>query len=244
VEVLTDYYNFQRFMATLLLTGRQARWWEMLSGYNLNIVHRAGKKNPANAPSCWPAYVMAPEARCAAAILTARCNTTFCLQQLYAAAVQADQIFEDVPPTTLTNLILEGEAEDHTTKEARTALSIPWNHLAEECSIPAMLLRKYQSHGQQHDRSLYYQMQLYVLTARGVCTEVHCHNHDGPIAGHFYTRRTLELAARKFYWPGMANKVMAYTPAGLTCQRVCPVQCRPHESIELLPQLRGPRTDI
>jgi hypothetical protein len=54
VEVLTDHHNLQRFMTTKSLTGRQVRWWETLSGYNLNIVYREGKKNPADALSCWP----------------------------------------------------------------------------------------------------------------------------------------------------------------------------------------------
>jgi hypothetical protein len=93
VEVLTDHHNLQRFMTTKSLMGQQALWWETLSGYNLNIVYRAGKMNPANTPSCWPDDARVPEGRCAATILTAHCSTTFRLRQLYAAAVQEDQIF-------------------------------------------------------------------------------------------------------------------------------------------------------
>ncbi len=81
-------------MTTKSLTGRQARWWETLSGFNLNIVYRAGMKNPADTPSCQPDNVRAPEGPagapeglCAATILTAQCNAMFCLRQLYAAAV-------------------------------------------------------------------------------------------------------------------------------------------------------------
>ncbi len=69
------------------------------------------------------------------------------------------------------------------------------------------------------------------------------HNRNDPIAGHFGLKRTLELVARKYYWPGIARKVKAYTWACLTCQRICPVRHRLHESMELLPQLRGPWTD-
>ncbi len=76
VEVLTDYHNLQRFMTTKSLTGWQARQWETLSGYNLNIVYRAGKSNPANAPSRRPDYETVAGARCATTILTARCNAT------------------------------------------------------------------------------------------------------------------------------------------------------------------------
>jgi hypothetical protein len=125
VEVLMDHHNLQRFMTTKSLTGRQARWWEKLSGYNLNIVYRAGKKNPADTPSCRPDYARVPEGLCVATVLTARCNAAFRLRQLCAAAVKEDQIFEDVPPNALYDLILEGLAEDRTAKVARTAHGPP-----------------------------------------------------------------------------------------------------------------------
>ncbi len=197
VEVLTDHHNPQRFMTTKSLTGRQARWWETLSGYNLNIVYRAGKKNPADAPSRRLDYSRAQEGLCAAAVLTARCNIAFCIRQLYAAAIQEDQIFEDVPPDALYDLIQEGFAEDHTAKEAHTALGLPSSYEAENHSIPAVLLHQYQSHWKQHDGLLYYRMQLYIPAAGGARTEVLRRHHDDPIAGHLGAKRTLELVARK-----------------------------------------------
>jgi hypothetical protein len=184
-------------MTTKSLTGRQARWWETLSGYNLNLVYRAGKKNPADAPSCRLDYSRAPEGLCAATVLTARCNIAFCIRQLYAAAVQEDQIFEDVPPDALYDLIQEGLAEDHTAKEARTALGLPSGYEAKNHSIPAVLLHQYQSHWKQHDGLLYYQMQLYIPAAGGARTEVLRRHHDDPITGHLGAKRTLELVARK-----------------------------------------------
>ncbi len=72
VEVLVDHHNLQRLITTKSLTLQQARWWEMLPGYNLYTVYRAGKKNPANAPSCRPDYIMVPEGCYAATIFIAR----------------------------------------------------------------------------------------------------------------------------------------------------------------------------
>ncbi|KAI9776967.1 MAG: hypothetical protein M1816_004991 [Peltula sp. TS41687] len=43
-------------MTTKALTGRQARWWETLSGYHLRITHTPGKLNPADGPSTRPDY--------------------------------------------------------------------------------------------------------------------------------------------------------------------------------------------
>jgi hypothetical protein len=156
VEVLTNHHNLQRFMITKLLTGRQVRWWETLSGYNLNIVYRAGKKNPADAPSRRPDYAKVPEGRCTATILIVRCSATFSFRQLYAAAVQEDKVFKDVPPDTLTDLIQQGQVEDHTAKEVCTALGFPRGYPAKEHSVPATLLCQYKSHWQQHNGLLYY----------------------------------------------------------------------------------------
>jgi hypothetical protein len=105
VEVHTDHHKLQRFMTTKSLTGRQARWWERLSGYNLKIVYRAGKKNPANAPSHRTDYARVPEGRCAATFLPAHCSATFCVRQLYADTVQDEEVLENIPPYTLTDLI-------------------------------------------------------------------------------------------------------------------------------------------
>ncbi len=87
MEVLMDHYNLKKFMTTKSLTGQQARWWVTLSGYNLNIVYRADKKNPADAPSRRPDDAKALEGPAgaleglsAATILMAQCNATFRLR--------------------------------------------------------------------------------------------------------------------------------------------------------------------
>jgi hypothetical protein len=56
IEVLTDYNNLVAFQNIKSLNGRQARWAIALSGYDFIIVHRPGKKNPADAPSRRPDY--------------------------------------------------------------------------------------------------------------------------------------------------------------------------------------------
>jgi transposase InsO family protein len=56
VEVLTDHNNLVAFQKVKSLNGRQARWAIALSGYDFTIIHRPGKKNPADAPSRRPDY--------------------------------------------------------------------------------------------------------------------------------------------------------------------------------------------
>jgi hypothetical protein len=60
-------------------------------------------------------------------------------------------MFKDVPPDSLLDLIREDLAEDYTAKEARTTLGLPGGFPAENYSIPATLLRQYQSHWKQND---------------------------------------------------------------------------------------------
>ena len=56
VEVLTDHNNLRGFMNVKQLNGRQARWAVRLSAFDFVINHRAGKTNPADAPSRRPDY--------------------------------------------------------------------------------------------------------------------------------------------------------------------------------------------
>ena len=56
IEVLTDHNNLKGFMNVQVLSGRQARWAMKLAAYDFVIRHRAGKTNPADAPSRRPDY--------------------------------------------------------------------------------------------------------------------------------------------------------------------------------------------
>lgn len=56
IEVLTDHNNLVAFQTLKSLNGRQARWAITLSGYDFVIIHRPGKRNPADAPSRRPDY--------------------------------------------------------------------------------------------------------------------------------------------------------------------------------------------
>ena len=54
--VMSDHHNLQQFMTTKSLSGRQARWAEVLARYDFSIVHIGGKTNPADGPSRRPDY--------------------------------------------------------------------------------------------------------------------------------------------------------------------------------------------
>ena len=61
VRILSDHKNLEVFMSTKLLNRRQARWAELLSGYDFILVHIPGTKNPADGPSRRPDYLKGVE---------------------------------------------------------------------------------------------------------------------------------------------------------------------------------------
>ena len=61
ITIVTDHCNLRTFMTTKGLVGRQARWWELLLGYHLEVVYRPGKLNNADGPSRRPDYAALPE---------------------------------------------------------------------------------------------------------------------------------------------------------------------------------------
>ena len=56
IRVRSDHKNLKAFMTTKLLNRRQARWAEVLSGYDFVLNHISSSKNPADGPSQRPDY--------------------------------------------------------------------------------------------------------------------------------------------------------------------------------------------
>ena len=56
VHVRSDHKNLEAFMTTKILNRRQARWAEILSGYDFVLDHIRGSRNPADGLSCRPDY--------------------------------------------------------------------------------------------------------------------------------------------------------------------------------------------
>lgn len=57
IRVLSDHFNFKTFMEGKELTAKQVRWLMYLSGFDFQLEHQPGKKNPADSPSRRPDYV-------------------------------------------------------------------------------------------------------------------------------------------------------------------------------------------
>ena len=57
--MLTDHNNLTNFLMKKTLSRCDARWWEILSAYHLEILHRPGRLNSADTLSRWPNYEQA-----------------------------------------------------------------------------------------------------------------------------------------------------------------------------------------
>ena len=56
ITLRTDHKNHESFFSKKTLSRRQARWAELLSGYDVRIDYQPGKTNPADGPSRRPDY--------------------------------------------------------------------------------------------------------------------------------------------------------------------------------------------
>ena len=48
MRIITNYYNLHTFFTIKNLTRRKARWWEQLSGLDMEIEYCPRKKNPTD----------------------------------------------------------------------------------------------------------------------------------------------------------------------------------------------------
>ena len=56
IQIFSDHKNLKPFMSTKVPNRRQARWAELLAGYDFVLIHVPGVKNPADGPLSHPDY--------------------------------------------------------------------------------------------------------------------------------------------------------------------------------------------
>ena len=239
VRVLTDHNNLRHFLSTQPLSGRKARWWELLSGYHLSIDYRPGPQNPADGPSRRPDYER--ESRLALAVIAA----TPALPTATRAAADGDSAYELTPPRSLRRLILDLQAVDPLAQEtlaacrAKGANESGDTRRGDPSAKPAWrVLGDYLSFGRAGME------RVYVPPGEGARGEILLRHHDDPLAGHFGHKRTLELIQRKYYWPRMQSEVKSYVKACRLCQQIKAPRRKPHGELQPLPPPKRPWSDI
>ncbi|KAI1005277.1 hypothetical protein K3495_g2943 [Podosphaera aphanis] len=69
-------------------------------------------------------------------------------------------------------------------------------------------------------------------------------SHDSPLAGHWSTTRTIELAQRNYYWPGMSQDIQNYVAGYQICARNKSKTHKPYEKLNPLPIPEGRWTRV
>ena len=255
IEVWTDHNNLKGFMKQKELNARQARWALKLAAYDFEIFHRAGKLNPADAPSRRPDYEgssplntkLLPTLQNKLALWNdissnhAKSVVAAMAPALKIAGIQVMIPKKDVkdvpepayeePQRPMKTLIRELQKHDDWVKSFVVATSERRRTRSEAWELNSEGL-------------LTHKGRLYVPRDEGLRMQLISRCHDDPLAGHFGAEKTHELLARKYYWEGSAKQVNEYCKTCDICQRTKAPRHLAYGEMGLLPIADKPWKEI
>ena len=228
VEVVTDHKTLEYFSTSKVLTRRQARWSEFLSGFNFLVKYRPGRlggkpdaltrrsdlypkkgdgafarNNPQNVQTLFKDGQLVSALRATMAdhpeYLTYPC-------QLRAAFLDVD---------SLRNDIIAAITEDPIAKDAFADPSAP--HAFSPLGLPLRDNR------------------VYVPDSRDLRLRILQMCHDHPVAGHYGREKTLDLVRRDFFWPRLRDDVVDFVKSCTTCARTKVPRHKPYGLLRQLP---------
>ena len=254
IEVLTDHNNLKGFMKLKELTPRQARWAIKLANYDFEILHRAGKTNPADPPSRRPDYdgdsplqtKLLPTLQRKLALWEGQsCHVDELDAVKHVMSVADVQVI--VPRKQVAEIVesaydesqrpMKSLLHDLQSKDKRVQ-----DVIQQTPSGKRLLASKAWSFDK--DGLLRYGKAIYVPDGGAVREELIRKCHDDVLAGHFGVDKTLELLKRKYHWHGMATEVSDYVKTCDICQRVKVYRHRPYGELQSLPVPEGPWKEL
>ncbi|CAA9373459.1 hypothetical protein AVDCRST_MAG94-4350 [uncultured Leptolyngbya sp.] len=266
IEVASDHHNLQTLMTTKPLSGRLIRWYQKLQEYDLRIVHRPGRLNPADAPSRRPDYikganqvlevpkwfeeamvrpvvspVSSPRDSGALAHCVAGTDVREHLvpQRKRHVVGLAEPAYEDPSPAFMEDLA-ELQRLDPWTQGQLKDMALRIGEVENQAAGPSVAKMPWH---RDADGLLRHTGRLFVPMGATRTSILRAH-HDDPLAGHFGARRTIDLITRKYYWPKMVEEVKEYVKSCTMCSRIKPARHKPYGLLQPLPAPRGPWTDI
>ena len=228
IEVITDHKNLEYFATTKLLTRRQARWSEYLSGFNYNVKYRPGKQGgkPDALTRRSDVYPEGGEGSYAIAN-PQNLQAIFSDGQLLSAAratyIEHPHYFEYNVVLRATILdsdslrieLLRALELDEVSKSRLSNIEPPWS--------------------KAESGLLLYDGKVYVPDNNDVKLRILREKHDHPTAGHQGFRKTLDLVRREYYWPSMRKFVSDYCTTCDPCARAKPSRHKPYGLLKQLP---------
>jgi chemotaxis protein CheY-P-specific phosphatase CheC len=239
VRVRSDHKNLEVFMTTKLLNRRQARWAEMLSGYDFVLDHIAGSKNPADGPSRRPDYSkdvdipsgallqpsalrLIPPHLLPPGVWPAPSGSSMHMEsnsppQSPSPPHSLFTVF--TPESSLRQRILDALVNDPVADEQRRDLKPPFSW---------------------ENGLLLYNNRIYVPQDDAIRLELLQQHHDSPLAGHYGTAKTSELLSRNYWYPRMHAHIKSYVTTCELCSRSKPSRHLKHGELAPLPVPTGP----
>lgn len=247
VTIISDHNNLKHFATTKTLTRRQARWAVTLSTIDFVIVHRPGKRNPADGPSrradyqCEeitrePLLRLQPQSIDSLLLLdgqpdilhliasTAKSVIAEGREHTQRTLAEMDEVRADAERAEILAM-LQAHDENPGTTEVSTQVT-PTLQEGLTSDIKKSQLQHPDPTGSEfhsHDGLWYYEgYRLYVPPDKKLQKAIMIEFHDSPTAGHFGRNRTLDAIKRVLYWQGMDADVEDYIRSCLACQRYKP----------------------
>ena len=222
VDVVTDHKNLEYFSTTKLLTRRQARWSEFLSGFNLIIRFRPGRlgEKPDSLTRRWDVYPKEGDSGYAH-VNPHNFKPVFTQEQL-SASLRASALYG--PVLRAVELLDVQQLHD----DIRAA--IPSDPIASRFLSDTSDPRWTTANGfVLHDG------RIYVPDAKDLRLRVLQYKHDHPLSGHFGQGKTISLIRREYVWPGLRDFVKDYCRSCVSCKRGKSVRHKPYGLLRQLP---------
>jgi hypothetical protein len=234
VDVVTDHKNLEYFCTTKLLTRRQARWSEYLSGFNMVVRFRPGKlgAKPDALTRRWDVYPKEGD-KDYARVNPQNFRPVFTQEQL-ASSLRATYL---ATPVLRASLLIDTESLH---KDIIVALpSDP--AVAQHLSNPIPAESRWSLGA---DGLLRLDKRIYVPDHGDLRLRVLRFKHDHPLSGHFGQNRTLDLVRREYTWPGIRTFVRDYVSSCTSCARSKVPRHKPYGLLKQLPIPERPWNSI
>ena len=204
-KVLTDHNPLVYLKTQPLLSRRQTRWAEKLSGFNFEWEYKPGDENPADALS-------RPPQLCILAVTRSKYSYRMPHPQLEQGQIRGT----DTAVPMLTTVSRE-ELQNAYTKD-------PW------FSKPQNLKNL-----TNQDGLWFFNNRLAIPDVPSIRNKVLYLCHNSAMAGHLGRSKTTQALARHYWWHGMHKDVATYVHQCDSCQRVKPISQKPYGLLQPLP---------
>ena len=212
ITIMSDHKSLTQFKTQPLLSGRQARWKDVLADYDFDIVYVEGKANVvADGLSRRPDHQRQQVAAAPIGLHSSRRDATAAAVAGKELLLQAIELFTEdtIGPrlqiSTATSLM--ADVFEASKKDAKY--------------LQLLKARRTRTDPIQEKQGLLWFKgdRLYVPDDLVLQTRILQECHDAPTGGHLGKDKTLEQVKRRFYWPGMDSMIVAYVTSCDACQR-------------------------